>query len=79
MLTGSLNELDVFGRSKRNNVLKALIALAKFVGIYNQFKAKMANYGVKWQKQNSFESFIRILEKKMHFFLMSLNHSMPRL
>ena len=64
MLTGSFKELDTFGKSKRNNVLKALVALSKYLGIYRQFKIKMANYGVKWQKQNSFESFIRILETK---------------
>ena len=64
MLTGRFKELERFGKSKRNNVLKALVALSKYLGIYKQFKAKMANYGVKWQKQNAFESFIRILETK---------------
>ncbi len=64
MLTGSLKELEAFSKSKRNNVLKAVIALSKYLGIYSQFKAKMANYGFKWQNQNSFESFIRILETK---------------
>jgi intergrase/recombinase len=64
MLIGNFKELESFSKSKRNNVLKAVIALSKYLGTYSEFKAKMANYGVKWQNQNSFESFIRILETK---------------
>jgi len=60
MLNGSLTELDAFSKSKRNNVLKALIALSKYLGIYKQFKTKIANYGIKWENQSSVEAFLRI-------------------
>jgi len=64
MLTGDLTELEAFNKSKRNNILKSLIALSKYLGIYKQFKDKMQNYGVKWKNQNSLEAFIRILKVK---------------
>jgi len=64
MLSGSLRELDAFSKSKKNNVLKALIALSKYLGAYEQFKIRMANYGIKWENQNSLESFLRIMNAK---------------
>ena len=60
MLTGSLRELDSFSKSKKNNVLKALIALSKYLGVYEQFKAKMKNYGIKWEGRSSLQAFLRI-------------------
>jgi len=64
MLNGSLRELDSFSKSKRANVMKSLIALSKYLGVYEQFKAKMTNYGFKWESQNSLESFLRIMNTK---------------
>ena len=60
MLTGNLRELDSFSKSKKNNVLKALIALSKYLGVYEQFKAKKANYGITWENQGSLQAFLRI-------------------
>jgi len=60
MLNGSLTELDTFSKAKRNNVLKALIALSKYLGIYKPFKTKIANYGIKWENQSSVEAFLRM-------------------
>jgi len=59
-----LRELESFGKSKRNNVLKSVIALSKYLGIYPQFKTMLANHGFKWETQNSFESFLRIIKPK---------------
>jgi len=64
MLYGNLRELDLFSKWKKNNVLKALIALSKYLGIYEQFKAKVKNYGVKRENQNSVESFLRMVNTK---------------
>lgn len=47
--------------SVRNNVVKALIALSKFLGCYEEIRGKLKICGVKFQKQNSIESFLRIL------------------
>jgi len=64
MLNGSLRDLDTFSKSKKNNVLKALIALSKYLGVYEQFKLRKANHGIKWEKQDALESFLRIINSK---------------
>jgi intergrase/recombinase len=64
MLNGNLRELDSFSKSKKNNVLKALIALSKYLGVYEQFKARKASYGIKWENQNSLQAFLRIKNTK---------------
>jgi intergrase/recombinase len=64
MLTGDLRELDSFSKSKKNNVLKSLIALSKYLGCYQSFKLRVASYGIKWEYQDSLEAFLRITEPK---------------
>ena len=64
LLNGNLRELESFSKSKKNNVLKSLIALSKYLGIYELFKTRISNFGIKWEKQNSFESFLRIMNTK---------------
>ena len=64
LLSGNLDELERFSGSKRNNVLQSLIALAKYLGVYREFKARMASYGVKWQRQDSLRAFLRMMQAK---------------
>ena len=64
MICGNLRDLDSFSKWKRNNTLKALIALSKYLGIYEQFKAKIKGYGIKWENQSSVESFLRMMNRK---------------
>jgi intergrase/recombinase len=54
-------QLETLNGYKRNNVLKSLIALAKYHGFYEAFKGKLKTYGLKWHKQNSLTAFLRIL------------------
>jgi intergrase/recombinase len=61
---GSLEELEKFSKWKKNNVLKALVALSKFLGVYEEFRAKMKSYGVKWSYQNSVDSFLRMIKAR---------------
>jgi len=61
---GSLEELEHFSKWKKNNVLKALVALSKFLGVYEEFRTKVKNYGIKWSYQNSVDSFLRIIRAK---------------
>ena len=56
--------MDSFSKCKKNSVLKALIALSKYLGIYEQFKLKIKSYGIKWENQSSVESFLRILKQE---------------
>ena len=61
---GSLEELEKFSKWKKNNVLKALVALSKFLGVYEEFRAKVKNYGIKWSYQNSVDSFLRMVKAR---------------
>ena len=48
--------------SIRGNVLKALICLSKYLGKYLEFKDSLKQYGIKWLKPDSFDSFINIFQ-----------------
>jgi intergrase/recombinase len=45
----------------RANVLKSLICLSKYLGYYLQFKERLRQYGIKWVRPDSFDSFIKIM------------------
>jgi len=62
LLYGNLAELERMSRSKKGAILRALTALSKYLGVYGQFKYRMKSYGLKWESQSSFESFLRILK-----------------
>jgi len=64
LLFGDLGELSVFSKSKKNNVLKALIALSKYLGVYEQFQARRKQFGIHWERQNALQSFLRIINVK---------------
>ena len=64
MLNGDFGELESFSKSKKNTVLKALIALSKYLGVYREFKLHMNNYGVKFEQSNSVDAFLRIMNSK---------------
>jgi hypothetical protein len=52
--------------SVRSNVLKALICLSKYLGTYLSFREIIKQYGIRWDRTDSLESFMHI---------MSSNHS----
>ena len=62
LLNGNLTELDAFSRTKRGMILRALVALSKYLGVYEEFKQRMKQHGLKWESQDSFDSFLRIME-----------------
>ena len=42
--------------------MKAIVNLAKFLGIYEDYKAKLKQHGIHWvNNDNSFNSFLRIV------------------
>ena len=53
--------IETFAANKKNNVIKAMVILSKYLGIHREFKDKLNQYGIKPQKQDAFSSFIRIL------------------
>ena len=44
--------------------MKALIALAKFIGTYLEFKEKLRQHGIKWIRPDNFSTFLNILNNK---------------
>ena len=61
MLSGSLRELDLLSPYVRDHAVKALTALSKYLGMYQEFRNKMKSYGVKRLRRDAFTSFLRIL------------------
>jgi len=61
LIVGDLRIVETFSNYKRNHVIKSLIALSKFLGIYRDFKQRLMDHGIKLSVQDSFASFLRIL------------------
>ena len=61
LINGNLKELDNLTESTKATVVKALIILSKFLGIHQQFKQRLLDYGIKIHRPNSFDTFLRIL------------------
>jgi intergrase/recombinase len=64
LLNGNLAELEAFGKSKRGTILRALVALSKYLGVYPQFKQRMKEYGLKWEGYDGFDSVVRMMKDK---------------
>ena len=52
--------VETFSGSKKNSVLKSLVALSKFYGFYPEFKQRIEDYGIKYSRISSIDSFFRI-------------------
>ena len=59
LLSGNLRE-DLLSLSVKNAAIKSLIILSKFLGIHQQFKQRLQDYGVKMARPDVFASFLRI-------------------
>jgi hypothetical protein len=55
---------EAFSSSKKDNVLKSLIAFSKFHGFYRLFKERIKNYGITWSHRSSVDSFFRIMSDR---------------
>ena len=55
-------KLSELPASIKGNVLKAMVALSKFLGCYEDFKLNLKQHGIHWvNNDNSFNSFLRII------------------
>ena len=61
MLCGDLRELELLSPSVRDHAIKALITLSKYLGVYDSFRSKLKNYGIKLSTPNTFSAFLRIM------------------
>ena len=60
-LLNNVRNIENLPSTIKNNVTKSLIVLSKFLGINQQFKQRLLDYGIKIRRQDSFTSFLRIL------------------
>ena len=58
--TGNLGEVELVPASLRNNCIKSLIVLSKFLGIHEEFKSGLKSYGIKLSRPDAFSAFTRI-------------------
>ena len=61
VFSNNLRDLETMTYSIRNNTMNSLIIFSKYLGCFETFKAKLKNYGIKIHHQNTYESFMRIL------------------
>jgi hypothetical protein len=66
LFNGDFSDLHLLSNDKRCHVLKALSALAKFLGVYNHFKFLVSNYGVKWAGKRSEDLIIQRLTRTVN-------------
>jgi intergrase/recombinase len=50
----------------RNNAINSLVALSRFLGIYDSFMAELKTHGVKRYKPDAIQSFTRIFNSEAH-------------
>jgi len=60
ILYGNLRDIDAIPETLRDNSIKSLIALCKYLGFHEQFRAALKSYGIKWRKRDAFSSFSRM-------------------
>jgi len=61
LLKGNLREIDLLRPSVKAQTVKALTILSKFLGINQEFKKRLSDYGVKMNRPDAFSSFLRIM------------------
>jgi intergrase/recombinase len=77
MLSGNLRELELLSPSVRDHAIKSLIALSKYLGVYDEFSSKLKNYGIKLSTPNTFSAFLRIMNGNSSDILKWYNEAKP--
>jgi len=75
VFSDNLRELDMLAPTVRNNCIKSLIVLSKYLGNYVEFTQKLKNHGIKTTRPDSLKSFLRILNSNNSDILRWYNES----
>jgi hypothetical protein len=65
--------------STRGNVLKAMVNLAKYLGKYEEYKTKLSNCGIKWERSNGLGAFLRIFNASNNDIMKWYNQALSKL
>jgi hypothetical protein len=63
LLNRDFSELGGFAESKRRHVLEGLSGLAKFLGVYEDFRALVKDHGLKWASTSAEDLIIARISK----------------
>jgi intergrase/recombinase len=61
-LLHDIRTIDLVKQTNKNNVIKSLSVLSKFLGLSTEFNSKLHDYGVKRSRTDSLQTFLRILK-----------------
>lgn len=61
VFSDNLRDLDMLPQSIKNNCIKSLTILSKYLGVYDNFASRLKNYGIKLSSPNTFNAFLRIM------------------
>jgi len=77
IVSGNLRELDMLPLSIKNNVIKSLIILSKYLGIYEDFSNRCKQFGIKTTSPNTLNAFLRILNSNNSDILKWYSEALP--
>ena len=73
------SKLTIMSKGKRKLVMASLSNLSKFLGCYGYWKNIIKEHGLKWESQNSFETFLSILNSNINETKEWLLETIPKL
>jgi integrase len=73
------SKLSMLPKCKRKGVMSSLSNLAKYLGVYQYWKAIMKNHGLKWERRSALEAIIDILNTNLEDTKAWLRKAIPKL
>jgi hypothetical protein len=64
LASGKVQEIETFPSTIRPEVIKSLIIVSKYIGVYEAFKAALKSYGIKLARPDAFSCFSRIYSNR---------------
>ena len=61
VFSDNLRDLDLLPQGIRNNCIKSLTVLSKYLGVYDSFSSRLKNHGIKLSSPSTFNAFLRIM------------------
>jgi hypothetical protein len=61
-----VNQIQLAKATTRNNIINSLVALSRYQGTYDKFKADMLSHGIKRYKPDPIAAFTRIFNSNAH-------------